>query len=326
MRSMPLKLLVFFVSLAGFGFASAHAATRGACPPRLIFVPPISMFAITHNMIAESSAQHGFPLDGRRFYRGRNCLAAGIAEWNDRPQLPVDPPYWDDMLGSSVRVGTSAAKASFKPAAWVWGLMAAIAAVYYLLPASKPVFEWLISIQNSMGVIFPSVGMGLSVGLMVEVVKVLLSESKRWTQRNTGDALFNFVVFGVMGFTSYYRYAFQDDVFGSGNSWQELVTKVCFDQFIWTVLLANPYQAVLYLWKNMGFSWRSVGARMTPFRSFWGTQMLPVLIANWAFWIPMAFLIYSFPLELQLPLSILAVTIWVMLLTVLTSATNRSDS
>jgi hypothetical protein len=58
---------------------------------------------------------------------------------------------------------------------------------------------------------------------------------------------------------------------------------------------------------------------MKPFKPFWGTKILPVLITNWAFWIPMVSIIYCFPAELQLPLAILAVTIWVLLLSILTS-------
>jgi len=51
--------------------------------------------------------------------------------------------------------------------------------------------------------------------------------------------------------------------------------------------------------------------------------VLPVLITNWAFWIPMVAIIYCFPAELQLPLAILAVTIWVLLLSILTSDNNE---
>lgn len=230
------------------------------------------------------------------------------------------------MFGSSIRVGVMAAKKTFKPALAVWTVMAGIAALYYLVPMSHVVFSWLVTLQKSMGVLFPSLGMGLSVGILVEVVKVLTSKSRRWTRENTITALFNFAVFGIMGFTHHYRYAFQNEVFGAGNSFQELASKVAFDQFVWTVLIANPYQAVCFLWKNNSFSFRAVHRHMFPFRSFWGTQMLPVLITNWAFWIPMAFIIYYFPPDLQLPLSILAVTTWVMLLSVLTSMNRREES
>ena len=65
---------------------------------------------------------------------------------------------------------------------------------------------------------------------------------------------------------------------------------------------------------------------MSPFRTFWGTQMLPVLISNWAFWIPMAYLVYFFPPELQVPMAILAVSIWVVLLSFLTAKTSDAES
>lgn len=286
------------------------------------------MFAINDEMITARVAEIRTAPQQRRCYRGRNRLEpdTGLPGNNAGAHLPADPPFWDDMIGASVRVGVQSARKTLKPALGIWGLMAILALAYYFVPAAAPLFTGLMALQNSLGILFPSLGMGLSVGVMVEVVKVALSKRKRWTSRNTQDAFFNFLVFGLMGLSSYYRYPFQDEIFGSGNSWSELTAKVCFDQFVWTVLLANPYQAIVYLWKNSGYSWKAVRSRALPFRSFWGTQMLPVLIANWAFWIPMAFLVYSFPLMIQLPLSILAVTIWVMLLTILTSQTHRHDS
>jgi hypothetical protein len=167
--------------------------------------------------------------------------------------------------------------------------------------------------------------MGLSVGLLAEAVKVLMSKEKRWTKANTGNAVFNLLMFGFLGVLQSYFYALQVKMFGSGTSWQVLVPKVLVDQFVWTVFLANPYQTILYLWKNKGYSFKRVSAQMTPFKPFWGTRVLPVLITNWAFWIPMVAIIYCFPAELQLPLAILAVTIWVLLLSILT-ASNENEA
>ena len=262
----------------------------------------------------------------RRHYRGRNRMTAEIIDWNSGTPLPSDPILWDDMIGSSVRIGVMAAKKSLGPALAVWIVMASIATLYYLVPQSHGAFAFLVNLQNAMGVWFASVGMGLCVGILVELVKVGTSPNRMWTRENTVNALFNFAVFGVMGFTHHYRYDFQNEVFGAGNSFRELASKVAFDQFVWTVLIANPYQAVCFLWKNNHFSWKAVVDRMSPFRTFWGTQMLPVLISNWAFWIPMASIVYIFPPDLQLPLSILAVTTWVMLLSVLTSMNRREES
>lgn len=264
---------------------------------------------------------------GHRHYRGRNKLSEDSIIWNyDAQEIPADPPYWDDMFNSSLRLGFQAACKTFKPALLVWGLMALIAVLFYAVPASHVFFASLIHLQEIMGPYFPTIGMGISVGILVETVKVMTSENKRWSRENTVSAVFNFILFGLMGLSTYYRYPLQDAWFGSGNSLGILAAKVAFDQFIWTVFLANPYQCLGFLWKNNGFSFSAVKQRIFPVRTFWGTQMLPVLVANWAFWIPMAFMVYSFPPELQLPISILAITIWVMLLTVLAASTAKDEN
>jgi hypothetical protein len=284
------------------------------------------MFIIHQSLVADGPFFDDLEPKRRRHFRGRNDLAVTGVDWNTGANIPVDPPDWDDMIASSLRIGANAAKKTFKPAMLIWVAMIGIAALYYLAPATHVVFDAITAFQNKTGVYFASIGMGLAVGVLVECVKVLTSARKRWTRANTVNAVFNFVVFGIMGVTQYYRYAWQVEVFGAGNSFRELTTKVLFDQFIWTVLFANPYQAILYLWKNTGFSWKSVGELMFPFRTFWGTQMLPVLISNWAFWIPMAYLVYFFPAELQVPMAILAVAIWVMLLSFLTANTRHDES
>jgi hypothetical protein len=276
------------------------------------------MFIINESLFTKAGDIADAGSKGRRFHRGRNNLSGAVLDWGAQANIPSDPPYWVDLFDSSVRIGVIAAKKTMKPALLVWGLMAGIAASYYFVPASHGLFAGLIAVQKWMGVLFPSLGMGLSVGLLVEGVKVAVSKNKHWTRENTINALFNFAVFGMMGVTQYYRYAFQENFFGTGTSWRVLMPKVMFDQFVWTVFFANPYQCILYLWRNKGFSWKRVGSEVFPFKAFWGTRMLPVLISNWAFWIPMASIVYCFPSELQVPLAILAVSMWVMLLSVLT--------
>lgn len=274
-------------------------------------------------MVGHGSLPRTSSSTNRRHYRGRNYFEANTACWNDASTLPTDQPYWDDMFSNSIRIGIAAAKSTFKPALCVWSIMVGLAALYYLAPFSHVGFDALAKIQEQAGLLFSSIGMGLSVGILVECVRVLMSPSKKWSQENSLNAGFNFIIWSFMGLTQYYRYNWQVEVFGEGNSFGELITKVSFDQFIWTVFFANPYQAILYLWRNNNFSWKAVGRLASPFRTFWGTQMLPMLISNWAFWIPMAFLVYYFPPELQIPMAILAVTIWVILLSYLTEASNN---
>jgi hypothetical protein len=54
--------------------------------------------------------------------------------------------------------------------------------------------------------------------------------------------------------------------------------------------------------------------------------VLPVLVSNWCFWIPMSTLVYCFPTTLQLPLGILAVSIRSILLATLVKPADSAAS
>jgi hypothetical protein len=96
-----------------------------------------------------------------------------------------------------------------------------------------------------------------------------------------------------------------------------LAAKTLVDQFLYTPFLSNPMQTLAFLWKSEQFSLQRTVEKMRQFRQFYVLTVLPVLMSNWLFWIPMVVLIYCFPTSLQLPLGILACAIWSMLLTAL---------
>ncbi|WP_309380554.1 hypothetical protein [Cerasicoccus frondis] len=275
-------------------------------------------------IINEAIAQHAQGINSigvnQRFYRTRNRYNPSDFARAEAHDIPKDTPYWAEIIVRAFNKGSDAIKRSLAPAILVWGLMAAIAAVYYGIPASHAFFIKLDALRASLGIMFPFLGMGLSVGVLAETMKVLFSPERRWKKENTITAGFNLFMFGVLGVTQSFFYDAQTWLIGSGNTPRILLAKMLIDQFIWTVFFANPYQTLLFTWKEKGFNTRQVMSELRPFKVFWGLQVLPVLITNWAFWIPMVLIIYSFPTTLQLPLVILAVTIWVLLLTILTQS------
>jgi hypothetical protein len=133
-----------------------------------------------------------------------------------------------------------------------------------------------------------------------------------------GAAGFGFFVFGFLGVATDAFYAVQSAVWGGLPSSGQIVAKVIADQFLWTVVFANPYQTLLYVFKDCGFRPQAFQQRITPFKMFYVREMLAVLITNWAFWIPTAAILYSLPLDLQLVISRLAIIIWVLLLSAMT--------
>ncbi|MGE9291541.1 MAG: hypothetical protein ACQKBT_11155 [Puniceicoccales bacterium] len=281
---------------------------------------------VLNDVIQTDALATGANVRNRRSYRSRNLITAEAGAYGTPPlNAPEDSPFWSEIIAFSCRAGVRAIQTSLPPAILVWSIMGALALLYFTVPASQSFFSALTALKIRMGILFPFLGMGLSVGILAELLKVIVSRNKRWTAANTVNALFNIGMFGVLGVFTDYFYALQSSLFGSGNSFRVLASKVIVDQFIWTVFFANPFQTILYLWKNNDYSLSKVVSQMTPLKTFWGMSILPVLITNWAFWIPMVSIIYSFPTPLQLPLAILAVTIWVILLTILTEKTNETN-
>ena len=96
--------------------------------------------------------------------------------------------------------------------------------------------------------------------------------------------------------------------FGDDASFSTLLVKTAVDQFVWTVLVVAPANAVFFFWVGRDFSWSRV-RREWPER--FGTKVyLPNLIANWCVWIPVIFCVFAFPLPLQIDVCGLACSFW----------------
>lgn len=224
----------------------------------------------------------------------------------------------------SLRLGSGAARANFVPALFVQALMIGLVVAYFYLPAAKPVFGVLTDWNVHGGLLFSFLAMGITVGGLTEISGVYLHNKGRWEREDLGNMAFNFLVFGLLGVMNSIFYQLQAHWFGTGRSLGVLATKTFVDQFLYTPFLSNPVQTLAFLWKSEQFSFRQTFEKLQRFQQFYVLTVLPVLVSNWCFWIPMVVVIYCFPTSLQLPLGILAVAIWSMLLATLVKPANTS--
>ena len=230
-----------------------------------------------------------------------------------------------ELFLRSLRLGLAATRANLVPALLVQALMVGLVGSYFYLPAAKPIFEVLTDWNVHGGLLFSFLAMGITVGGLTEIFGVYLHKDGRWTVEDFWNMAFNFLVFGLLGAMNSLFYQLQAQWFGAGRSPAILATKTLVDQFLYTPFLTNPTQTLAFLWKSEQFSFRHTLEKMQHFRQFYLLTVLPVLVSNWCFWIPMAVLIYCFPTSLQMPLGILAVAIWSMLIATLVKPTD-SDS
>jgi len=230
----------------------------------------------------------------------------------------VQPPVsLSGLISRSLRLGLGAARANLVPAVFVEGLMVGLVLTYFYLPVARPFFNVLSDWNVRGGLTFSFIAMGATVGGLTEIFSVYLHKGGRWSREDLVDMAFNFLVFGLLGVMNSVLYQLQAHWFGSGRSLGTLARKTLVDQFIYTPFLSNPVQTLGFLWRAEGFSFRRAATKLSHFKQLYVMTVLPVLVSNWCFWIPMSALIYCFPTTLQLPLGILATSIWSMLLATL---------
>ena len=228
------------------------------------------------------------------------------------------------LVSRSLRLGLGAARANLVPALCVEALMVGLVLAYFYMPVARPFFNVLSDWNVRGGLTFSFIAMGATVGGLTETFIVYLHKGGRWNREDLVNMAFNFLVFGLLGVMNSGLYQLQARWFGAGRSLGTLALKTSVDQFIYTPFLSNPVQTLAFLWKAEDFSLRSTAAKLSHFKQLYVITVLPVLVSNWCFWIPMSALIYCFPTTLQLPLGILAVSIWSMLLATLVKPTDSA--
>lgn len=253
-----------------------------------------------------------------RHFRSRNLVAQRHAA--AAHSIETDVARFDDSVRLSLYKGALAAKRNAVPAIFTLILMGLIAWAYASIPAVGAFFNQVSLFKQNTGILFAIIASGLCIGLLSECFTIFSSGTRRWTMQNTLSFGFLFLTFGFMSAAKDPIFVLLANLYGEGNGAAVLIKKTLFDQFVWTVFLACPYQTLLFAWKNHDFSFDGIKQECPSFSEFFAVKMLPVLISNWFFWIPMSAIIYSFPTDLQLAVSIIAISLWVCILNMLTKS------
>jgi len=117
-------------------------------------------------------------------------------------------------------------------------------------------------------------------------------------------------------------YRLQGWLFGNVADWPTVLEKALVDQLVYSPLWAVPSIALAYLWKDAGY--RLAGVRAQLDREFFVLRLPSLLLGNAMVWTPTVVVIYFLPAALQLPVSNLVATFWVLLMVVLLRRTTRA--
>lgn len=100
-------------------------------------------------------------------------------------------------------------------------------------------------------------------------------------------------------------------LFGDNAHVLTVLAKAAVDQFVWTVLVIAPANALFYFWLGRDLSFAR--ARKEWPRPFFRRMVLPNLIPNWMVWIPVSLVVFSFPFSLQIHVNGLVCTFWTLM-------------
>ena len=213
-------------------------------------------------------------------------------------------------LPKPVRIGWESAKANVVPTVVLWTFAFCLVLVYYFIPNVSACFERVRGWQEAFGWKAVVVSRILFNGLIPGVFLLAVREIR---PRRPYATIFAQAVFGcVFGLFCDAFFRFQSAWFGSGTELPTLVLKTLVDQFVWTVLIIAPVNAVFFFWVARDFSFQRVRLEW-PKPGFVPELVLPNLIPNWFVGIPAIFATYAFPLDLQIHINGLVSAFWMLM-------------
>ncbi|WP_309380552.1 Mpv17/PMP22 family protein [Cerasicoccus frondis] len=241
------------------------------------------------------------------------------------PRIARDGLYISEALILGIRQGAIAAKRNTIPAIATLTLMLLLTIAYYTVPTVGNAFDELSRIKKETGPLFAFLVSGTCIGILSETMRVLTTKDRFSAKTSLLNFLFLFLAFGILSSIKDPVYWLLSEQFGENNAPGTIIKKVLFDQLVWTVFIACPYQSFLFTWKSHQFSFDNFRLSYPNASEFLTRKTVPVLVSNWVFWVPMITIIFIFPTRLQLVVSIIAISLWVCMLSMLTSSPKTKN-
>jgi hypothetical protein len=164
--------------------------------------------------------------------------------------------------------------------------------------------------KASGGLPFAAASCAIAGGLLPELAKVL-AMGPRMLAGRAGEVAFNTLFFALDGVVVDFLYRGEARLFGGGGGLRTVAEKVAFDQFVFTPTWSVGI-VLLFLWRQRGFSAAAMGPALR--RGWYKDRVIPLLLPNWLFWIPMVSVIYALPTTLQFLMFIPALAAWSLIM------------
>ena len=214
-------------------------------------------------------------------------------------------------IPSALEAGTAALRRFWRPFVLIQASAALVAVAYGASVSFRAAAARAAAWKGAGGLWAAAALTALAGGLLPELAKMVADRSRSALRGRGGEILFNTAFFALDGLIIDPLYRGEAVLFGRDTLVRTVVEKVAFDQFVFTPLWSAAI-VVLFLWRQRGYSLEATRPLLR--RGFYRTRVLPLLLPNWLFWIPMVSIIYALPVPLQFLLFVPALAAWSLIM------------
>jgi hypothetical protein len=211
-------------------------------------------------------------------------------------------------LRRAIQPGVLAVKRNWAPFLAIQLAMFGLVASYYNLEAVRNIAEVVAQWKVAGGLLFSFIVGAFAGGLIPECAKLLTGRLRSLNAKWAKDSMFNALVYGVVGAQVDLFYRLQSFMWGDSTAIPMLLWKTFIDMAFFSTLVSMPTAVLLFEWRKAGFKISQTIRQ--PFGEFYLQKVVPTVLPAWAFWTPVLLGVYAMPLNLQLPLSMLAEAAW----------------
>jgi hypothetical protein len=212
---------------------------------------------------------------------------------------------------SPLEAGAAALRRFWRPFVLIQATAALVALAYWVSPTFRGACARAADWKASGGLPIAAALTAVAGGILPEVAKLLADRGRSSLRGRGPEILFNTGFFALDGLVIDLLYRGEAVLFGREGLFRTVVEKVAFDQFVFSPLWSLAI-VVLFLWRQRGYS--LAATREALGRELFRTRVLPLLIPNWLFWIPMVSIVYALPVPLQFLLFVPALAAWSLIM------------
>jgi hypothetical protein len=214
-------------------------------------------------------------------------------------------------IPSTLEAGTAALRRFWRSFVLIQASAALVAIAYWASGPFRAAAAQAAAWKTSGGLLAAAALTAVAGGILPEVAKLVADRGKSSLRGRGGEIAFNMAFFALDGLVIDPLYRGEAVLFGRDTLIHTVVEKVAFDQFVFTPLWSAAI-VLLFLWRQRGYS--LAATRPALRRGFYRTRVLPLLVPNWLFWIPMVSIIYALPVPLQFLLFVPALAAWSLIM------------